>query len=165
MTGTHRKGDAMRPPSWGERTAYRAIRFIPESYALAPERALVNIACVLIGLSVLFVSHHSSESLVARWPFWLVLEWGIGMILGGLAAMIGITRADSPMTRTGQLLIALCCAFYAVDLVLTFGLRAVLTSVIFLSISGAKLIRICVSSAVRAGLLKKQQENDGHEDT
>jgi hypothetical protein len=160
---SHRKEDAMRPPSWGERMAYKAISVIPESYALAPERALVNIACILMGSSVLFVSSHSASSLVSTWPFWLVLEWGLGMIVGGLACMIGQNKANSPLVRTGQLLIAACCLFYAFDLVFTFGARAVLTAVIFLCLAIAKLIRICVSSAVRAGLLKKQQENDGHE--
>lgn len=140
-------------PSWGERLAARTLRFIPEWLALEPERVLINAACVVIGVLAL-AQDPRPDSVVAAWPVWLRVEWALGMAVGGFLVVYGFVRKRR-VGRVGLLSVALCSLFYVGSSFLNFGLDRFLVAIIFLFIALAKLLRLLVSSGVRAHMLTR----------
>lgn len=140
-------------PSWGERLAARTLRFIPVWLALEPERVLINAACVVIGVLAL-VRQPRPDSVLAAWPEFLRVEWGLGMAVGGFLVVYGFVRKRR-VGRVGLLAVALCSLSFVVSSWLDFGLDKFLVGVIFLFVALAKLLRLLVSSGVRAHMLTR----------
>jgi uncharacterized membrane protein HdeD (DUF308 family) len=141
----------------------RVARWLPETIAVNPERTLINAACVLMGLSALVQRSPVWDHL---WPF-AQYEWGAAMFGGGLAALIGMFGQRRTTDRLGLLLITAASLVWALVLFVEYGPRAVLTSLIFLALAGAKVIRLIVTSAVRTKniqlgeLMREGQADDG----
>lgn len=139
--------------TWSERLALRALRFVPRAVADAPERVLINAACVLIGLSGVFTPTQP-HTLMATWPHWFAVEWSAGMIVGGVAALVGVSSRQWPLERLGVVLIGICAFVCTISLLLLFWPRGIFTALIFLGIAVAKAVRFIVSSAARAQILR-----------
>jgi hypothetical protein len=143
--------------TWTERLALRALRFIPRMIADAPERVLINFAAILIGLAGL-LTPISPASLLARWPHWLIIEWSLSMLFGGLAALIGLGTRRWSLERLGVSLLGLATAFYGFNLIVGFWPRGLLSGLIFLGIAAAKTVRFIVASAARARLFHPPEQ-------
>lgn len=142
--------------------SFRLVAWLPEQIALSPERALINVACVLIGVATLF--ERAPESVSSTWPDWLVVEWSLGMMLGGLLALFGYICLARSAARVGMLLILICVLYYAVDIVFVYGSRGLITSLMFLGIAAAKALRLVVSSAAQGRVLESAAGGDPDED-
>lgn len=123
------------------------MRHLPLAIAINPERVLINFACVLIGLSTILGER--STAMASLWPFPLY-EWAAVMFVGGGSALYGTLRQERTPERLGMVLLALGCVFYGVLAIIEVGPRGVFTALIFFAIAGAKLIRLTVTSAIRA---------------
>lgn len=146
------------PASWGERLSDRFLRFIPAWIYANPERALINLICILSGIAVLFPL---STSFVAyTWGPILRLEWGLGMIAGGILSLWGAYSNRRSIARLGILLIAICATFFATSAWLALGWRATVVGLAFSGIALAKIIRLAVSSTARAHLLRRHNNED-----
>jgi uncharacterized membrane protein HdeD (DUF308 family) len=139
------------------------VRWLPEVIAVNPERSLINAACALMGLSALV---QRSPVWAHLWPF-AQYEWGAAMLGGGVAALIGMCAGQRTIDRLGLLLITAASLVWAVVLVVEYGPRAVLTSLIFLALAAAKVVRLLVTAAVRKSniqlgeLMREGQSDDG----
>lgn len=142
-----------------ERFALAFIRIVPEWIMAAPERALLNAACVLIGASV--VIHVDPASVLGAWPRWASAEWGIAMLVGGALALYGTWQdANRSVARLGYLLIALASIVYGVALIVDFGWRGLSAGLIFLGIAVAKALRLFIGSAIRSSVLRAGRDFD-----
>lgn len=141
-------------PSWGEKTASRLLRYIPEWLAQEPERVLINAACVIIGIMALSRDPRP-DSVLAQWPAFIRVEWGLAMSVGGGLVLYGYIRNKRASGRVGLLAVASASLFYVGASSMSFGLDRFLVAVIFLFIALAKLLRLLVSSAVRAHMITR----------
>jgi hypothetical protein len=146
----------------------RVIRWLatvlPQPIAAAPERVLVNFACVLIGLGSLLAEN--PRSLLAIWPDGAVTTWSLTMIVGGACALTGYWNYPRrpwarPLERTGYLAIFLSAAVYGVGVIAVFGWQGAFAGVIYLGIALSKLTRLLVTSAYRSVLLRNGGDGDG----
>ena len=134
-----------------------AATALPEPVAAAPERVLINLVCVLVGLAVLV-----SEQPSALWPAEVSYAWALAMIGGGGAVLVGYwtgyrdpnARWAGSLERVGYLAILLASAAYGVRAIWLFGWRAVPIGAVFLGIAAAKWIRLAVSSEARGQVLR-----------
>lgn len=144
------------PVEW---LSQRLLDVLPEPLAAHPERVLINVAAALIGVSGM-VRH---EGLSVIWPSWLIYEWSATMIIGGVAALVGIFRRATgtrSVERLGVMLILFAALFFGVNVLIFGGTRLLFTGLIFLGIAAAKTIRLLVSGAVRAVILQQAREDD-----
>lgn len=129
---------------------------VPEPVAAAPERVLINVVCVLVGLAVL-ISRNSS-----LWPQPVARAWAAAMICGGLAVIVGYwnsyrdqsRRWAGSLERVGYLAILLAGLAYGVQVIVAYGWRGLPVGAVFLGIAAAKAIRLLVSSAARDTVLR-----------
>lgn len=135
--------------------AARLMAHLPEPVAANPERILINLGCVLIGLSAIIGQR--SPALDRLWPFPLY-EWAVTMLIGGLAVLIGVFRSKRTMERLGLILLLAGCLFYAVLLLVVFGWGGAIVSTIFFVIAAAKAVRLVVSSAIRTHNIQVAEE-------
>lgn len=130
-------------------------KFLPQPLAAAPERVLINFACAVVGLARLVSTSQSN-----LWPAEVGNAWATLMFLGGLAALIGYWRGSgrqlpaSSLERVGYLTIGLAALAYAVALIIEYGWSGAFVGAIFIGIAAAKAIRLVVSSAARASVLR-----------
>jgi hypothetical protein len=134
------------------------VRFIPEPIMAAPERVLINFACVLIGIGGLAGARPGS--LLALWPRWVSLEWSVAMLIGGACALTGFWLGKRPLARLGYMLIGVASAVYAIGLAVVFGLQGLAPVLIFLGLAIAKFVRLVVGSAVRASIIEAGRDRD-----
>lgn len=138
---------------------------IPERVAAAPERVLINAACALIGLAtlvgLLVGDGPRPSSLLALWPAWLSYEWAAAMILGGACALAGYMRGRRSVERIGYMVLGAATTLFAISALIVFGWRGVFVAVLYLGIAASKLIRLLVTSAARASVLRHGREQGG----
>lgn len=132
--------------------ALRVLRRLPLTLAQSPERVVLNFTCIVIGVSGLIPPR--TESLFATWPEWAPPVWGIAMIGGGVAVLVGMWRHKISLERLGYILVGTACLLFGVGAIYVFGFRAVPTGLIFLGFALAKAIRMLVSSAARDAVLE-----------
>lgn len=139
----------------------RLIRWLatvlPEPIAAAPERVLINFACVLIGLSSLIADRPGS--LLSLWPSGIPEAWALSMVIGGGFAIVGYwnnpaRRWANSVERLGYLLILLATLIYGIGVIVVFGWQGVPSGVIFLGIAFAKAMRLLITSAFRSIVLR-----------
>lgn len=136
--------------------AARLARHLPETIAINPERTLIYLGCALIGLSAL--SDASGRGALRHlWPF-AQTEWGVAMLVGGAAGLWGLFKHNRSPERLGQLLLLFGSAFFAVILVVEFGLPGLITALIFLFIALAMVIRLIVGAAAREQNIQVSEE-------
>lgn len=148
-------------------TRERLIRSIaealPRPLAAAPERVLINFACILIGVAGLVAERPGS--LLTLWPWWVAVEWALVMAGGGLAALVGYWNRQTSqreiwgsLERVGYLAIFLAAVLYGVGVIVVFGWSGFFSGVVYLGIAGAKFVRIVVSVSARNHLLRAPGE-------
>lgn len=134
------------------------VRHIPPPIVASPEQALINFACVLIGISGL--SGARPGSLLALWPRWVAYEWSAAMLIGGTCALVGYWRGKWSVARLGYLLIGVASTIYAVGVIVVLGFQGLAVAIIFLGIAFAKFVRLVVGSAARAAILEAGRNKD-----
>lgn len=134
-----------------------AVTALPAPLAAAPERVLINCACILIGLAGLFAP--APRSLLVVWPHWVAFEWAAVMVAGGAAALLGYWHQPSPrwgpVERVGYLAVLLATLLYGVGVIVTFGGQGAFAGIIYIGIATSKAIRLLVSTAARAEILRQ----------
>lgn len=129
------------------------VDHLPAPVLMAPERVLIQVCVVIIGITGLTVARPGSLSELL--PTWLVVEWAATLLAGGLASMVGYWRDMRRLDRMGSSLVLLGSVTYAAGVLITAGLRGMPAVVIYLGIAGAAAVRLLVGSAawarVRAG--------------
>lgn len=147
----------------GERAALWLSGHIPRQILAAPERVLINFACILIGLAALVAERPGS--LLELWPWWIAAEWAVVMAAGGLAVLLGYwKRQSSPrelwvsLERVGYLAIFLAALLYGVGVIAVFGWAGTFSGLIYLGIAVAKGLRLVTSTSARTHLLRAPEE-------
>lgn len=123
----------------------RLILWIPEPLLASPERIFLKFACVLIGLGVL-INNYRGTIPIAQLPELVVYELGLGFILGGGAALIGIFRSKRSLERLGLAATAFASLSYALMLAILVGATSMGAILIFTGLAGAAITRLLVSS-------------------
>ena len=141
-----------------------AATLLPEPMAVAPERVLINGACVLIGLASLL--QQQPGSLHAIWPQGAVVSWSVLMLAGGLSALLGYWNYphrnwSRPVERLGYLCLLIATSVYGVGVLVVFGWQGAFAGAIYLSIAASKAIRLLVTSAYRSYLIESGDPQDG----
>ena len=148
--------------SRGDRFISWLLDHLPQRVAEAPERILINAAVAAIGLSGLLGlalgGGPRPNSLLTLWPLWLSYEWVAAMLVGGVCALAGFLRGLRTVERLGYLLVGVACTLYGVAEIITRGPRGIFPAVIFLGIACSKAIRLAVTSAARASVLREDDE-------
>lgn len=158
--------DLPMPPTQGasrrERLAALLAKQLPLKLAAEPERVLVNLICAFVGLAAL-VSRSSS----IVWPASIAQAWAVTMVVGGLCALVGYwadnggRKWTQPLGRAGFLALLIAATAYGVQLINVFGWRGVPVGGAFIAIGAAKGIRLLLSTAARAEVLRTPEEHAG----
>jgi phosphoglycerol transferase MdoB-like AlkP superfamily enzyme len=139
------------------------VRHLPEALAAAPERVLLNLSFILIGLSVFAGSRSRALDWLYPTPLY---EWACIMIIGGVATLVGMFSRKRSVERLGVFLLLVGCAVYGVLILAALGESGIFSGSIFLALSVAKAIRMFVSSAARSTAIhwgEQMKENSQHD--
>lgn len=124
----------------------------------------MNAAVALIGLSglvgLMTGQGPRPNSLLQIWPQWLSYEWCAAMLVGGAFALTGFLRGRRTVERLGYLLVGTASTLYGITDLVVLGLRGIFPAAIFLGIACSKAIRLAVTSAARAAVLR--EDDEGH---
>lgn len=134
----------------------RPWRRLWAAFLLVPERVALKTACVLIGLGVLLTPAQPA-SLRALLPEWVVYEWGITLLIGGLCTLGGIAWASRSVERLGVGLVGLGFLTYGVAVLKVAGVQGIPGGLLFLVISAACFVRLWMSGRGRKSLLSHTQ--------
>jgi hypothetical protein len=149
-------GDSPKKVPWAQRVAVRVSLHIPEPLLAGPERVFINLAAILMGLTAF---GPPKGSVPAEWPVWFQVEWGVAMVVAGLAALHGTWTNYRPSERLGAGLFAICALVYAVTAI-DLGRRGTFVFVIFGALSVAKVVRIIRSLAASGQIATRQQHGE-----
>lgn len=136
-----------------ERFSVWIIKHTPNVLITDPERFVLAAIQTAIGV-IAFVTALRPPSVEGVWPVELSYSWGLTLVLGGLATIIGIAR-DRPLTdRLGQALILLASLVYLGVATIfyggvgenTFGL------LVFLGFGWAAVTRLVIRKAVHVSV-------------
>jgi hypothetical protein len=142
-----------------------AVNHLPAFIILAPERVFVGLAAIMVGVGT-FIPGTSSDALESVYYKWLVLEWGLSLIVGGVAKVTGLymsTKVRSGKSRSyeetarflelvGAGLIGLGAATYGLTVAWAYGADAYVAWTVFILMALANWLRILISNAGRAKL-------------
>lgn len=149
-----------RPRSW---TRWFATA-LPQPLAAAPERVIVNVACIVIGIGSLITERPGS--LLELWPSWVAAEWALVMTLGGAAALTGYWQRQTSqralwlsLERVGYLAILLATVLYGVGVIAVFGWQGAIGGLLYLAIAFAKAVRLAVSTRAREEILRPARDD------
>lgn len=149
-----------------ERAVLWVAGHIPQPILAAPERVLINVACVLIGATALVAERPGS--LLELWPAGFPETWALTIALGGTAALVGHFAGDraarhtwaTPVERLGYLLILIASVVYGVGVFVEFGWQGAFSGLFYLMVAFAKAARLLVTSAYRSYLLRDRAAGD-----
>jgi hypothetical protein len=138
-------------------TIRKVATLVPLPLAMAPERVLVNVACILLGLTSLVIDQPGS--LDAVWPEGVVTTWAILMIIGGASSTVGYWNYPRrgwarPLERMGYASLFLATSVYGIGVILEFGIQGLFAGLIYLGIALSKVIRLVMTSAYRQAVLE-----------
>lgn len=128
------------------------VDLIPDPVLASPERVLMSVAVLLIGISA-FVP--PPGSIVDLWPTWAQYEWAINMILAGSAGLATLWTGSRLQERFGALATMLGSGVYAFALV-GHGTSRTISALIFGLLAVAGLIRYIRSTAFGAYVINKR---------
>lgn len=146
-----------RGTPFAQRAALRLAKHVPEPLLAYPERVVVNLAAIIMGIAALWPPRGGVADL---WPDWFAYEWSAAMVIAGLAALHGTWTGYRPSERLGAGLFAVGAAVFAVTAAVYFGFSATATATLFGLLSLAKLIRLVRSLAVSAQITTAIREHD-----
>lgn len=145
-----------------QRLTQRLAGLLPLPLAAAPERVGINFVCLLAGCAVV-LSREPSR----LWPESVANAWGVTMIVGGAAAIVGYWRSSTAprawsisLERVGYLAILIAALPYGIRMIWVFGWPGLPIGLIFIGIGGMKAIRLLMSTAARDEVLRARQELD-----
>lgn len=142
------------------RVALAFTRLLPERLLANPERVLINVALIALG-ALVALPRRAPLGVVSGWPFWLQLEWGLGMVAGGCFALHGYWTGVRISERVGAAALALGSTLYATQALLGIGgSRGTVFAIIFYCIAAAKLIRLARSLAVAERIAQHLDRGD-----
>lgn len=150
--------DPGNDPAFRSSYALRLVRKLPVVFVNAPERVVLNLIFVLIGLTS-FVADQPG-SIISRWPQWVVLAWGMSMSVGGASVLLGMFRNLTSVERLGYVLVAPACIIYAVSALWLRGLSGVPVFLIFIGLAASKMVRMIISTAERDMTIEYGQRMD-----
>jgi hypothetical protein len=142
------------------RLAVKLTARMPTRLLANPERVLLNVGIVLLGVIALLPNETGSSPVLAVWPRWFEVEWGLAMVVGGSAALHGYWSGYRPTERLGTATIALGCLLYSIQAIVAPGTRGAVAGAIFLVIALAKTIRLLRSLAVDERIAQHQDRHD-----
>jgi hypothetical protein len=139
------------------------VRHLPLFVVREPERVLVAVSAILIGITV-FWPPSRSATLQQIYPDWVILEWGVTLLTGGFMKLIGLWMSSHVLfgktkayelrarlaERAGASLICFGAATYGITLIIVSGWSAIGPALIFLCLAAANGIRFIVSAVGRA---------------
>jgi hypothetical protein len=129
------------------------VGLIPTPVLASPERVLLYLCCVFVGMAALWPP---PGSLVDQWPDWAQYEWSVTMVLGGVASLVCQWTDSRFLERFGAAAVALAAVIYAWSLAAHSGLARTFTVAIFVSMGVAALIRYLRSTAYVSYVMNKR---------
>src|SRR4051812_20805390 len=117
------------------RSPGRLLQRLPRVVLEVPERILINLACALVGLSVLVGTRSPALTKVRPFPLY---QWGLLTLLGGSAVLVGLFARKGRVERLGMGCVLLGCLFYGGLLLWVFHWQGVITALIFFASASAK---------------------------
>lgn len=153
----------MKPPAGATRWQRIAIWLtghLPPTLVRETERVVLaaGITCTGIG-SLLATSTPGTIATVL--PVWLLVEWSLTLIVGGVFTLIGMFTGRRTVERAGITLTGLGAVTYAGALAYVGGPRAWIVALLFLAVSLAALIRLASSTAANATVNPPIAAGDG----
>ncbi len=144
MTTTDPTGpeDESQPETW----QIKLIRRLPLHMVATPERVILNVAFILVGVAGIFPPR---GNVLEAMSTSILIIWATGMIFGGSAILFGLFRNRRPMERVGYLLVSISCGLYATYTLIERGLVGLPIALVFYGIALVKLLRLIISSAER----------------
>lgn len=152
---------------WRDRLIRGSLRRVPLWVAESPERVVINVAVSLVGCATL-ASEPRRGSVWSGWPSWLQPAWSFAMVVGGLSILCGLYLADRwryalSLERSGYVLLLPACLLFGVMLLVRASWPiGLMYGSIFLGIAAAKALRLLVTTAARAAVLR-QADREGNE--
>ena len=135
----------------------RLAGLIPHPILANPERILINVACVLIGIAALWPP---PDSLFAVWGPEFAIFWGTSIIVGGIAGIAGHITGYRPFDRLGALAVGGASFVFSGGLLWEFGFARISTAIIFFCLGVAKLVRLLRSISIRVAIERHLRELD-----
>lgn len=137
---------ANHPRSWFDGTSLWIADHLPTGLLEQPERVLLNFCLGLIGIASL--SPYVGTVPLA-WPWWVRYSWALIMMVGAFISLFGTFTGDRWADRIGALLLAFATFYYGFYVLWFYGDVRLVSGIIFLAISVAKLIRFIRAQALR----------------
>lgn len=136
---------------------------VRSTYLANPERGLVSLACILIGvqglLSVIIPHEENNPTPLQDWPVWLHYEWAIAMMVGGSLALLAQWTGSRPAVRFSAGTLCIECWLYAGQVLADLGTRGAITATIFFALGAAKAARVLLSLAATERLIAHWRED------
>lgn len=158
--------DPGNDPDHPSSLALRVVRRMPKMVVEAPERVVINVAMILVGLSAFIADEPGS--VLHSWYEWAAIAFGLCMIGGGISVLVGMLRPRRTVERLGYVLLFPSCIAYGVGAFWVRGVAGLPVLLIFLGLAFAKIIRLIISSAERDATIefgKKLDRDAGQEDS
>jgi hypothetical protein len=134
--------DESLPPNW----QIRFVRRLPLHLVVAPERVVLNVGFLLMGVASIATPR---GRVLAALPPWAVLTFIVGMGVGGVLVLVGLFRGKTSAERLGYLMVMVACFMYGVATLYVRGLPGLPVALIFLSFAAMKILRLIISTAER----------------
>jgi hypothetical protein len=142
------------------RFAVKATTHLPEGLLANPERAALNLGMMVMG-GLALLPPRAEAGALGEWPRWFQIEWGVGMVLAGAAAMHGYWTGYRPTERVGAAGVAFGCILYGVQIILVgMSKGAVLVGILFILIAVSKALRLLRSLAVGEYMTRHLEDGD-----
>lgn len=153
--------EVQNDPEYPSSRSLRLVRMLPPALVAEPERVVLNFAFILIGIGAYF--SNDAGSVVSHWPIWVLVYWGLSMVIGGTSVLYGLFRGDTTVERLGYLLVGPACLIYAVTVAFVRGLPGTPVAIVFLALAVTKAIRMVISSAQRDQTIEYGERLDREE--
>lgn len=142
-----------------ERARTAPLRYLPRGVLAEPFELFLAGIAVLNGVPLLLSDRVRAASIEALLPEWLVVAWGLELLLGGLLTAGGLLGRKPDVERVGLLLLGPAALVYGLAISLVVGLNGgAVASGITTAFGLACLLRAYVIRLVREVELASMQE-------
>lgn len=114
---------------------------------------MLNFGLALIGLGGLLEAPNP-DGLLGHWPRWFAIYWSAALLVGGVAALVGVLKCWRLAEWLGYVLIGGSTLIGAVATFWIFGSGAIRSGILFAVIALAKAIRLLLSYVAREETLR-----------